>query len=79
MANANVRRHLSEAALWQAGSMVEQGARHPEVAEVFGVDHTVINRAWARFQQHGSPVRRHGGGRTRVTFEAQHPGKVVCW
>jgi hypothetical protein len=51
--------------------MVEQGARGCEVGEVFGVDHTVITRAWARFQQHGTPVRRHCGGRTRVSSEAE--------
>jgi hypothetical protein len=37
--------------------MMEQGARHREVGEVFGVDHKIITRAWARFQQHGTPVK----------------------
>jgi hypothetical protein len=45
MSNTNVRRHLSEAELWRAVGMVEQGARHCEV----GVDHTVITQTWARF------------------------------
>ena len=77
MANANVRRHLSEAELWRAVGMAEQGARHREIGEVFGVDHTVITRAWARFQQHGTPVRRHGGGRTRMTTEAEDRFLVI--
>jgi hypothetical protein len=51
MANANVRRHLSEAELWRAVGMVEQGARHREVGWLgVGVDHMVITRVWARFQ-----------------------------
>lgn len=49
--------------------MVEQGARHREICEVFDVEHTVITRTWARFQQYGTPLRRHGGCR-RATTEA---------
>lgn len=37
-------------------------ATHRQVGVTFGVDYTVITRAWARFQQHFAPVRRHGVG-----------------
>lgn len=37
-------------------------ATHRQVGVTFGVDYTVITRAWARFQQHFAPVRRHGLG-----------------
>jgi transposase len=76
MANANVRSHLSETDVWQAVDMVEKGARHREVGEVFCVDHTVIIQAWARFEQHGTPVRRHGG-RKRVTTEDEYKETIV--
>jgi hypothetical protein len=49
MANGNVGMHLSEAELWRSVNIVKQGTRHREVSEVFGVDHTVITQAWARF------------------------------
>jgi transposase len=62
---------LLEAELWQAVAMVQQGDQHREVGEVLSVDHTFITRAYARFQQHGSPVRRHCGGRTIVTTETE--------
>ena len=67
MANVNVRRHLSEAEMWQAVGMVEQGATHLQAGDVFDVHHTVITRAWSRFQRYGTPVRRHGGGRERAS------------
>jgi transposase len=52
--------------------MVEQGARHREVVEV-----PDITRAWARLSQHGTPVRRHGGGRTMVTTYAEDRFLVI--
>jgi transposase len=72
MPNANVRSRVV-AGSWYG----EQGARNREVDEVFGVDHTVFIRAWERFQQHGTPVRRRGCGRTRVTFEAEDRFLVI--
>ena len=51
MANVNERRHLSEAEMWRAVGMVEQGATHRQVGDVFDMHHTVITRAWSRFQR----------------------------
>jgi hypothetical protein len=34
--------------------MMGQGVQHRKVGEVFGLDHTIIIRAWTRFQQHGT-------------------------
>ena len=50
--------------------MVEQGASHREVGLALGVHHTVVTRAWSRYLQYGTPVRRHGGGRARATSAA---------
>ena len=77
MANVNVRRHLSEAEMWRAVGMVEQGATYRQVGDVFDVHHTVIVRAWSRFQWYGTPVRRHDGGRERATSAAQDRFLVI--
>ena len=77
MANVNVRRHLSEAEMWRAVGMVEQGATQRQVGDVFDMHHTVITRAWSRFQRYGTPVRRHGGGRERATSAAQDRFLVI--
>ena len=57
--------------------MVEQGATHRQVGDVFDVHHLVITRAWSRFQRYGIPVRRHGGGRERATSAAQDRVLVI--
>ena len=49
MANAMIRRHLSEAEMWSAVGMVEF---HREVGAALGVYHTIITRAWASYQQY---------------------------
>lgn len=71
MANANVRRNLSDV------GMVEQGANHCEVRLALSVHHTVVTRAWVRYQQYGTPIRRHGGGRTRATSAADDSYLVI--
>ena len=57
--------------------MVEQGATHRQVGDVFDVHHTVITRAWSRFQRNGTLVRHHGGGRERATSAAQDRFLVI--
>jgi hypothetical protein len=42
--------------------------RHRKVGEVFGVDHTVITWTLPRFQQHGTPVRRHVKQKQNLTY-----------
>ena len=77
MANINVRRHLSEAEMWQAVGIVEHCATHRQVGDVFDVHHTVIIRAWSKFKLYGTSVRRHGGGRERATSAAQDRCLVI--
>lgn len=71
MQNANVRQHLTEAELWCAVMMVEYEAAHRQVGVTFSVDHTVISRGLAIYQQHGTTVRRHGRGRQIATTAAE--------
>ena len=47
--------------------MLECGYSQRRVANVFGVSHSVISRAWNRFQTYGSATQRHFGGRQRAT------------
>jgi len=61
MANANIRRHLIKTVLWRACATFRQ------VGVALGIHHTVITRARERYQVHGTPARRHAGGRQRVT------------
>ena len=68
---ANVRRYLSEAELWRAVRMGERWPSQLQVFKVLFVHHTVITKAWARFQQHGRPVWWYDGGRERSTTAAE--------
>ena len=77
MVNPRGRRHLSEAEMWRAIGMVEQGATHRAVGEDLGVHHSVITRAWARFRTYGTPVSRHAGGRERSTNAAEDRFLVI--
>lgn len=51
----------------QAIGLLQAGQSHREVGERFGVSHSVIGRAWRRFQATNSVIYRHGGGRPRLT------------
>ena len=75
MANAMIRRHLSEAEKWRAIGMVEQGTTHRQVGVVLDAHHNVITRACLWYQQYGTTIRQHGGGRQRVTTTAQ--GRIL--
>jgi hypothetical protein len=48
-----------------------------QVGAALSVHHTVITRAWERYQLHGTPARRHAGGRQRVITPAQDRCLVV--
>ena len=46
---------------------MEEGAPHHEVGMALTVYHIVATRAWAMYQQKGTPIRRHGGNICRAT------------
>ena len=71
MANAMIRRHLSEAEMWRAIEMAEHRTTHCQVGVALGGHHTVFTRAWLRYQQYGTHIKRHDGGRQRVTTAVQ--------
>ena len=39
--------------------------------------HIVVIRAWARYQQYGTPITRHGGSRSRATSAADDRYLVI--
>ena len=68
----------AENAIWmsrncqgQWGCFRDARTRDSWVAAQFGVSHSVISRAWTRYQQTGRVNRRHVGGRHRATTAAQ--------
>ena len=46
-------------------TMLEQEGNIRRIGEDRGM-HTIVTRAWARFQQHCTPIRMHGVGRERA-------------
>ncbi|GFX40509.1 transposable element Tcb2 transposase [Trichonephila clavipes] len=44
------------------------GGAYPSVAAEFGINKSVVLRAWKAFQTPGTAVRKFGGGRPRTTF-----------
>ena len=57
--------------LSRAVGMLQGLQNQRQVAAEFGVSHSVISRAWTRYQQTGRVNRRHAGGRHRATTAAQ--------
>lgn len=60
-----VYRRLSDTELQNVVRMVQDGFSRREVARMYNVSHSVINRAMQRFFEGGNPRMRHGGGRQR--------------
>ena len=65
------RRHLDVQKLSKAVGMLQGPQNQRQVAAQFGVNQSVILRAWTRYQQTGRVNRRHAGGRHRATTAAQ--------
>ncbi|GFV82221.1 transposable element Tcb2 transposase [Trichonephila clavipes] len=61
------RNHLDD---FTRGSMIgklEEGCTVPSVAAEFGINKSVVSRAWKTFQTTSTAVRKVGGGRPRTT------------
>ena len=65
------RRHLDVQELSRAVGMLQGRQDQRQVADQFVVSHSVISRAWTRYQQTGRVNRRHAGSRHRATTAAQ--------
>ena len=68
---------LTTEELARAMGVLECGSAQRRVANVFGVSHSVISRAWNRFQTYGSATQRHAGGRQRATTPREDRFLVV--
>lgn len=62
---------LSEEIMNNALRLIRNGYSNREVARIYNVSHSVINRVVVRFRRNGSVRFTHGGGRRRSTTPAQ--------
>ncbi|KAM0730374.1 Transposable element Tc1 transposase [Formica fusca] len=61
------RRHLTELEVVHLITLLEEGYSQRQVANLIGVSHSVVGRAYSRYQKTGQYHRRSGQGRRRVT------------
>ncbi|GFW94489.1 uncharacterized protein TNCV_2702101 [Trichonephila clavipes] len=61
------RDHLDDFTRGRMVGKLEEGHTVTSVAAEFGINKSVISRAWKEFQITGSAVRKVGGGRPRTT------------
>ncbi|GFW28156.1 transposable element Tcb2 transposase [Trichonephila clavipes] len=61
------RNHLDEFTLRRIIGKLEEGRTVTSVAAEFGINKSVVSRAWKAFQTTGTAVRKVGGGRPRTT------------
>ncbi|GFU46050.1 uncharacterized protein TNCV_4692361 [Trichonephila clavipes] len=61
------RNHLDDFTRGRMIGKLEEGRTVTSVAAEFGINKSVVSRAWKAFQTTGTAVRYVGGGRPRVT------------
>ncbi|GFY04015.1 transposable element Tcb2 transposase [Trichonephila clavipes] len=61
------RNHLNDFTRGRMIGNLEEGCTVTSVAAEFGINKSVISRAWKAFQNTGSAVRKVGGGHPRTT------------
>ncbi|GFU65557.1 transposable element Tcb2 transposase [Trichonephila clavipes] len=61
------RNHLDGFTRGRIIGKLEEGRTVPSVAAEFGINKSVVSRAWKAFQTTGTAVRKVGGGRPRTT------------
>ncbi|GFV91123.1 uncharacterized protein TNCV_896441 [Trichonephila clavipes] len=61
------RNHLDDFTRGRMIGKLEEGRTVTSVAAEFGINKSVISRAWKAFQTPGTAVRKIGGGRLRTT------------
>ncbi|GFX40795.1 transposable element Tcb2 transposase [Trichonephila clavipes] len=57
---------------------LEEGCTVTSVAAEFGINNSVVSRAWKEFQTIGTAVRKIGGGRPRTTT-AGGDQYIILW
>ncbi|GFU09578.1 transposable element Tcb2 transposase [Trichonephila clavipes] len=61
------RNHLGDFTRGRMIGKLEEGRTVTSVAAEFGINKSVVSRAWKAFQTTGTAVRKVGGGRPRTT------------
>ncbi|GFW30690.1 transposable element Tcb2 transposase [Trichonephila clavipes] len=61
------RNHLDDFTRGRKIEKLEEGCTVTSVAAEFGINKSVVSRAWKAFQTTGTAVRKVGGGRPRTT------------
>ncbi|GFT61308.1 transposable element Tcb2 transposase [Trichonephila clavipes] len=61
------RNHLDDFTRRRMIRKLEEGRTDTSVAADFGINKSVVSRAWKEFQTTGTAVRKVGGGRLRTT------------
>ncbi|GFW63315.1 transposable element Tcb2 transposase [Trichonephila clavipes] len=61
------RNHLDDFTRGKIIGKLEEGRTVTSVAAEFGIDKSVVSRAWKAFQTTATSVRKVGGGRLRRT------------
>ncbi|GFX99315.1 transposable element Tcb2 transposase [Trichonephila clavipes] len=61
------RNHLHDFTRGRMIGKLEEGRTVTSVAAEFGINKSVISRAWKAFQTTGTAIRKIGGGRARRT------------
>ncbi|GFW60164.1 transposable element Tcb2 transposase [Trichonephila clavipes] len=61
------RNHLDDFSRGRMIGKLEEGRTVTSVAAEFGINKSVVSRAWKAFQTTGTAVRKVGGGRPRTT------------
>ncbi|GFW22752.1 transposable element Tcb2 transposase [Trichonephila clavipes] len=61
------RNHLDDFTRGRMIGKLEEGCTVTSVAAEFGINKSVVSRAWKAFQTTGTAVRKFGGGRPRTT------------
>ncbi|GFX96186.1 transposable element Tcb2 transposase [Trichonephila clavipes] len=61
------RNHLDDFTRGRRVGNLEEGRTATSVAAEFGINKSVVSRAWKAFQTTGIAVRKVGGGRPRTT------------
>ncbi|GFX91047.1 transposable element Tcb2 transposase [Trichonephila clavipes] len=61
------KNHLDDFTRGRMIEMLEEGRNVTSVATEFGINKSVVSRAWKAFQTTGTAVRKVGGGRPKTT------------
>ncbi|GFV88084.1 transposable element Tcb2 transposase [Trichonephila clavipes] len=62
-----IRNHLDDFTCGRMIGKLEEGRTVTSVAAEFGINKSVVSRAWKAFQTIGTAIRKVGGGRPRTT------------